>query len=243
MADGPQSPDPVVDPPIRVVVIEPRPILGIAVREILDQNADFDVVAHVPSAAAATPFLEDAPDVVVVDLDLPDPSGDATRRLRQAAPTSAFVVIGGQDEDASLVGAIGIGAVAHVGETAAPHELVETIRRVVDGADPIKEDLAARPDLVDRIVDGVRESLLAEAGPRLTARELEILRHAAGSSNRQIAAQFGLSEQTVKNHLTSIFHKLGVPNRTRAVMYATRQGWLDVAEVSISERPEPAPSD
>ena len=140
--------------------------------------------------------------------------------------------MGGDDDDEGIVGAVGIGAVAHVREMAEPDELVATIRRGADGEDPLHDELIGRPDLVRRIVDGVRDSIMAEPEQpnTLTSRELEVLGLvAAGSKNREISETLGLSEQTVKNHLSSVFHKLGVPNRTRAVMYASRQGWLDLA--------------
>jgi len=230
----PTASDP--EPPIRLVVIEPRSIIGVGLREILDQTPDFDVIAHVQTTAEAAPFVDGTtPDVVLVDVG--QSAGDTTeaaRRLRQGAPNSAFVVMGGDDDDAGIVGAVGIGAVAHVREMAAPDELVATIRRAADGEDPLQDELIGRPDLVRRIVDGVRESILADADPpsSLTARELEVLSLVAGgSTNRAISQSLGLSEQTVKNHLSSIFHKLGVPNRTRAVTYASRQGWLDLAEL------------
>ena len=228
------------DPPIRVVVIEPRTILGVGVREILDQIPDFEVIAHVLTPAEAVPFVDGAtPDVVLVDVPIPEADAtDAARRLRQGAPNSAFVVMGRDDDDASIVGAFEIGAVAHVAEMAAPDELVATIRRAADGEDQLQDELIGRPDLVKRIVDGVRDAILTEAEPAkmLTPRELDILAHAAaGSRNREIAATLGVSEQTVKNHLSSVFHKLGVRNRTRAVMYASRQGWLDLAD--LPDRP------
>ena len=227
------------EPPIRLVVIEPRTILGVGLQEILDGTPDFDVIAHVQTAAEAAPYVDGTtPDVVLVDVG-PSESGtnEATRRLRQGAPNSAFVVMGGDDDDEGIVGAVGIGAVAHVRELAEPDELVATIRRAADGEDPLHDELIGRPDLVRRIVDGVRDTILAEPEQpnTLTTRELEVLGLvAAGSKNREISELLGLSEQTVKNHLSSVFHKLGVPNRTRAVMYASRQGWLDLADLPES---------
>ena len=231
MARSRRSTNPPPDEPIRLVVVEPRAILGVGVREILDRELDIEVVAYVTTPGEAMAVIDEAdPDVVLVDVEFPQPEAtEATRRLHQGAPESAFVVMGGDDDDASIVAAVEIGAAAHVASTAEPVDLVATIRRVADGEVPLKDELISRPDLVERIVDGIREFIEAEhpALQPLTPRELEVLTHvAAGSRNREIAEALGVGEQTVKNHLSSILHKLGVPNRTRAVMYAARQGWV-----------------
>jgi DNA-binding NarL/FixJ family response regulator len=182
---------------------------------------------------------------VLVDMALSESSGtEETRRLHRGAPNSAFVVMG-PDDDASIIGAAEVGAVARVGDMADPAELVATTRRAADGEDPLKDELMGRRDLVERIVDAMRDVDFVDAVPPtiLTARELQILAFvAAGSTNREISESLGLSEQTVKNHLSITFHKLGVPNRTHAVMYASRQGWLDLADVP-DPRSVPAPSE
>jgi len=219
--------------PIRLVVVEPRAIFGLGVRRILEDAPGIEVVAFVDSALDAISIIdESAPDVLLVDLaphgSSPD---DTTRRLRQGAPHSALVIIGREDDDASIVGAVEAGAVAHVAEMAEPAELVATIRRAADGEDPLRDELIGRPDLLERIVDEIRVSILADARPpsTLTPRELDVLAHVArGFRNREIADALGVTESTVKNHLSTILHKLGVPNRTHAVTYASRQGWLDL---------------
>jgi len=210
-------------------VVEPHAIVGAGVRDVLDREPDIEVVAYVSNPADAMAVIGDAdPDVVLVDVEFPQPEAtQSTRRLHHGAPDSAFVVMGGDDDDASIVGAVEIGATAHVASTVDPVELVATIRRVADGEVPLKDEVIGRPDLVERIVDGIRESFGADRPALLTPRELEVLKLvAAGLRNREIAERLGVGEQTVKNHLSTILHKLGVPNRTHAVMYATRQGWL-----------------
>jgi DNA-binding NarL/FixJ family response regulator len=219
--------------PIRLVVIEPRAILSLGVREILDQAPGIEVVGYAATAAEGIQLVDlEAPDVVLLDVALPESEAtENTRRLHQGAPNSALVVMG-PDDDANILGAAEVGAVARVGEMADAAELVDTIRRAADGEDPLKDELIARPDLMERIVDGMREAILSDVPPPiLTPRELEILiQVAAGATNREISEALGLSEQTVKNHLSMSFRKMGVPNRLRAVMYAKRQGWLELAD-------------
>jgi DNA-binding NarL/FixJ family response regulator len=228
------------DETIRLMVVEPRTLLGVGVREVLDQEDGIEVVAEARSPEEAMSVVgETAPDVILVNVSPEEPAAaEAARQLRRETPNSALVVLGGRDDDASIIEALEVGATAHVAESAQPAELVATIRRVAEGDDPLKDEISGRPDLFDRIVDAVRQSMTSEepAANPLSPRELEILRLVAGGQrNREIAAQLGISPQTVKNHLTTVMHKLRAPNRTRAVTYAVRQGWLVLGDVTERE--------
>jgi DNA-binding NarL/FixJ family response regulator len=222
------------DEPIRLVIVESRELLGIGIREVLDRAPGIEIVAQVQSPDEAMSVIDAAaPDVVLVDVPLDADAADAVRRMHQGAPDSPLVVLGGEDDDASIIEAMEVGATAHVAEVAEPAELVATIRRVADGEDPLKDELIARPDLVERILDNVRDTIMAdrESTNPLTTRELEILALVAGGlRNREIAQTLAVSEQTVKNHLSTVLHKFGVPNRTQAVSYAVRHGWLVLRE-------------
>ncbi len=221
-----------VGEPIRVVIVEPRAVLGVGIREVLDREPDFEIVAQVQTPDEAMPAIGGvAPDVILVDV-APEASGaQAVRRMHQGSPASVLVVLGGDDDndDSSILEAMVVGATAHVAGLAKPSELVATIRRVAEGDDPLKRELIARPDLVERVLDSLRETILANRAPTnpLTARELEILELVAlGLRNREIAQTLAIGEQTIKNHLSSVLHKFGVPGRRQAVEYAFRHGWL-----------------
>jgi DNA-binding NarL/FixJ family response regulator len=225
---------PEANPPIRVILVEPRAVFGAGVREVLGHEDDIEVIGEARSADAALPLVErSSPDVILIDTPLPDQdAAEAARRLRRGTPSSAVIVIAGEDDD-SMIAAVEIGAEGHVREAAEPEELVATIRRVADGDDLLKAEVAVRPDLVERLIDDVREAIVGDrsASMPLTSRELEVLALVAnGLRNREIGESLGISEQTVKNHLSGLMHKLGVSSRTRAVTYAVRQGWLDVLD-------------
>ena len=236
------TPEPTADEPIRLVIVEPRALLGVGIREVLDREPGIEVVGQVQTPGEAIPVIDAAsPDVVLVDVPLESSGADAVRRMHQGSPGSPLVVLGSADNDASILEAMEVGATAHVAGVAEPQELVETIRRVADGEDPLTEELVARPDLVERILDSVRDTILAdrESTSPLTNRELEVLALVAGGlRNREIAETLGVSEQTVKNHLSSVLHKFGVRRRAQAVAYAVRHGWLILREGADGEAVE-----
>ena len=226
---------------IRIVLVEPKALMGVGIRDTLDQEPDMEVVAEVRSADDALAVAEDrAPDVIILDVELQEPSTiEATHRLAQEAPGSGIVVVGREDDDVSIVEAVEIGAMGHVPALADPDELVAVIRKVAEGEDPLRDELIGRPDLIDKVMESFRDSFRRTETPLtnpLSPRELEVLRLvAAGSRNRDVAEHLDISEQTVKNHLSSIMHKFGVPNRLRAVTFAVRAGWLDIDEDTAGE--------
>ena len=238
-----QRPPPATSPEletIRIVLVESRALAGLGIRGVLESEPDLEVVAEVRSADDALAVAEDdAPDVFILDVQLQEPATSAaTHRLAEEAPSSGIVVVGREDDDASILEAIEIGATGHVAAVADPAELVAVIRKVAEGEDPLRDEVIGRPDLIDKIMEAFRESARRADAPAtnpLTPRELDVLRHVAeGMRNRDVGHVMDVSEQTVKNHVSTILHKLGVPNRVRAVTFAVRQGWLVLEEGDAS---------
>jgi two-component system response regulator DegU len=212
-------------------MVEGRPLVATGVREILDREWDIEVVGQARSPAEARRVaIATGPDVILIDGSLDEPAGTvAARRLRRDTPGAAYVVLGGHDDDASIIEAVEIGAMGHISEVAQPAELVEIIRQVAYGGDPLQDELRDRPDLVGRALGDLRDTpTIGELEPNpLTPRESEVLQLVAmGLKNREIAERLEVAEQTLKNQLRAVTRKLGAPNRTVAVMTAIRNGWL-----------------
>jgi two-component system response regulator DegU len=224
------------EPPIRLVLVEPRALFGAGVRQLLDREADMEVVAEVRTADEAINVTSyESPDVLVVDNDLPDAGEvEATRRLKRLTPDTAMIILGHLSDDDSVFRAVQTGAAAHVVDEEDPALLLDAIRRVADGQDPLGEEVSERPAVAQRVADAYRE--LATRGTTratrlmpMSPRQHEILQLVArGMSNDEIAEALQISRQTVKNHLTSVMRTLGVRRRGQAVMTAVKAGWLTI---------------
>jgi two-component system response regulator DegU len=175
------------------------------------------------------------PDVALVDIDAPNDSGlKLARKIKQRLPTTGVIVLSSNPDDAQLFQALKAQAVAYLSKEINPDELIHTIRRVARGEHPINENLTARPKLAEQVLHQFQElSWRSETEgfiAPLTPREMEILNYIAqGYLNKQIAAELDISEQTIKNHVTSILRKLNANARTEAVVVAIKQGLISLA--------------
>ena len=175
------------------------------------------------------------PDVALVDIDAPSDSGlKLARKIKQRLPNIGVVVLTSNPDDAQLFQALKAHSVAYLSKELTADELVNVIRRVARGEHPINESLTARPKLAERVLQQFQElSWRSEAEgfiSPLTPREMEILNYIAqGYLNKQIAAELDISEQTIKNHVTSILRKLNANARTEAVVVAIKQGLISLS--------------
>lgn len=175
------------------------------------------------------------PDVAIVDVDAPGDNGLAlARRIKQRLPNIGVVAITSNYNDYQLFQALKAQAAACISKEIGADQLVETIRRVARGEHPINEVLINRPNVANQVLQQFQElTWRNEAQPfisPLTPREMEILDYIAqGFLNKQIAVKLGISEQTIKNHVTSILRKLNANARTEAVVVAIRQGLITIS--------------
>jgi len=174
------------------------------------------------------------PDVAIVDIDAPSDSGLAlARRIKQRLPSIGVVMLTSNPNDAQLFQALKAQAAACLSKEVTPEQLVYTIKRVASGEHPINESLTTRPNVANQVLQQFQElswrSEDEDFISPLTPRETEILGYIAqGYFNKQIAFKLGISEQTIKNHVTSILRKLNANARTEAVVIGIKQGLVSL---------------
>jgi DNA-binding NarL/FixJ family response regulator len=207
---------------IRVLVADDHAMFVRAISTLLAGEHDIEVVATAATGAEAVhASLEHRPDVVLMDLHMPDLNGiEATRQLTEAAPDVGVLVLTMFDDDDTVFGAMRAGAQGYLLKGADQAEIDRAIRAVVAG------EAIFSPGVAQRVLGYfAAPPPVADPFPELTAREREVLDvMAAGERNQVIADRLFLSPKTVANHISSIFVKLAVADRSAAIVRARRGG-------------------
>jgi DNA-binding NarL/FixJ family response regulator len=223
---------------VRILIVDDHALYRVGIRNILEREPDLEIVAEADDARTALDAsFATNPDVILMDLSLPSPGGiETTQRVKRELPAAAIIVLSTEEDEDALFDAIKAGAAAFILKDIAPEDLVMVIRRVVAGEYLINDKVFSKPAVASRVLKEFRELAVygQEAAPifaPLSPREVEILDNIAqGMTNKQVAYALSISEQTVKNHMSSILRKLSVNDRTQAVVYAMRQGWIRMPE-------------
>jgi DNA-binding NarL/FixJ family response regulator len=203
---------------IRILTVDDHPLLREGVASMINAEADMQLVAEADSGAEAIKqFRSHRPDVTLMDLQMPGMSGvDAIRAIRAEFADARIIVLTTYTGDAQVLQALKAGAAGYLLKSALRTELLNAIRTVHTGSRHVTASIATE------IAQHVGEIALSE-------RELEVLRKvAAGNSNKQVAAQLGISEDTAKAHMKNILAKLNANDRTHAVTIAVRRGIIDI---------------
>jgi DNA-binding NarL/FixJ family response regulator len=233
---GPDRRNP--DQRTKVLLVDDHALFRVGMRQILEREADIDIVGEAEDARDAfTLAVELSPDIVLLDLSLPAPGGiETTQRIKREVPSAGIIALAVAEDEDQLFDAIKAGAAAFVLKDVSPEDLITIIRRVRAGEYLINDKVFARPSVASRVLKEFRELAVygQEAAPifaPLSPREVEILDNIAkGMTNKQVAYALTISEQSVKNHMSSILRKLSVNDRTQAVVYAMKQGWIRIPE-------------
>jgi DNA-binding NarL/FixJ family response regulator len=215
--------------PIRVVVVDDQELFRRGLTMLLNVEDDIEVVGEASDGAAAADLAASTvPDVVLMDVRMPKQSGiEACQSIKDVAPNARIIMLTVSDEEADLYDAVKNGASGYLLKDSSIDEVAQAVRLVADGQSLISPSMAIK--LLDEFKQMSRADRQAVPTPRLTDRELEVLRYVAqGLNNREIAKQLFISENTVKNHVRNILEKLQLHSRMEAVMYAVREKLLDI---------------
>ncbi len=226
------------DQQTKILLVDDHALFRMGMRQILERETDFDIVGEAEDARQAFQMAVDmSPDIVLLDLSLPAPGGiETTQRVKREIPSVGIIALAVAEDEDQLFEAIKAGAAAFILKDINPDDLVTIIRRVRAGEYLINDKVFSRPSVASRVLKEFRELAVygQEAAPifaPLSPREVEILDNIAkGMTNKQVAYALSISEQTVKNHMSSILRKLSVNDRTQAVVYAMKQGWIRIPE-------------
>jgi DNA-binding NarL/FixJ family response regulator len=219
----------------RVVIVDDHPVFRQGLRDVLETDPGIQVVGEAANGEVAFQMAEDVePDVMLIDINLPDINGlQVTRQIRAKQPGLKVIVVTGYDDAEQAFHAIRAGASAYCAKDITPETLIQTIYAVQQDRYVVGERKMSHDEVVvwveekvgrisGRLITDTEDSFVP-----LSPREMEILEYVThGRSNKEIAYALGISHQTVKNHMTAILRKLQVDDRTQAAVYALSRGWV-----------------
>ncbi len=214
---------------IRLMLVDDHELVRAGLRMLLQSQADMEIIAEVDTGRAAVAKAKElVPDIVVMDISLPDIDGfEATRLIKQAVPKVAILALTMHESDEYFFKMMQAGASGYVPKKAAPTDLVSAIRVVHEGGVFLYPSVAKAlvRDYMGRVAQGDDRASL----DGLTDREQEVLRLIAdGQTNPEIADKLTISVKTVERHRANIMSKLNLHSRTELVKYAIRKGLIDV---------------
>lgn len=219
----------------RVLICDDHDLIRQALRTVINSEPDMQVVGEASDGGQAVALARDLrPDAVVMDIEMPELSGiEATRAIKELLPGATILVLTVHNDYEYILSVLEAGASGYLTKGIISNEIPSAIRGAMSGESILSEEI------LKRLLTYARQSQAAgnpsPAVPDLTERELELLRLTAkGYSNKTISRELGLSENTVKKYMMSVFAKLGVRSRTAAVITAQQIGLLS---------PDPEPSE
>jgi two-component system NarL family response regulator len=214
---------------IRVLIADDHALFRRGLVMVLESEDGIEVVAEAEDGEDAVAKAEDAaPDVILMDVRMPKMSGiEATRAIADVVPSAKILMLTVSDEEEDLYEAVKAGATGYLLKEISIEEVANAIRAVTTGQSLISPSMASK--LLSEFNNLAKQAQQKVLAPRLTDRELQVLKLVAqGLSNREVAEQLFISENTVKNHVRNILEKLHLHSRMEAVVYAVREKLLDI---------------
>jgi DNA-binding NarL/FixJ family response regulator len=223
----------------RVLLVEDHPMFRKGLRRMLEDSGRFTIVGEAQNGHEAIHQADiHHPELILIDVQLPGVTGlKVARVLRKQNPTTKIVFLSMHVDDERLFEAIRAGAVAYITKDTDAETLIDCLRRVSAGENLLNQLVLSRPQLAWRVLSEFRtlandpeaDTVIASGALPLSSREIEVLDCVAqGLSNKEIADALFVTEQTVKNHMTSVLRKLNVNDRVQAVLFAVKNGWIEI---------------
>jgi DNA-binding NarL/FixJ family response regulator len=219
----------------KIVIIDKQPLFRAGVKQAFSVEPDFKIIEASPDEDLSVIIEAELPDVILLDIDAPSLNGlKIGKNLLQRYPAIRLIVMTSEINNDELFEVIRIGAAAYLDKKSTTQELEGIIRRVARGEYPINDSLLATPTVAEHVLKQFQEMVsmgmaVESITAPLTNRETQILHYVAdGNSNKKIAQILDISEQTIKNHVSSILRKLNANDRAHAVVLAIRRGWISV---------------
>lgn len=233
-----------------VLLVDDHPLFRQGLRRLIEASGRFKIVAEASSGHEAIREADiHRPGIILMDIQLPGITGlNVARILRKQHQGTQIVMLSMHLDDEHLMDAVRAGAAGFLTKDIEASVLIESLERVAAGEQIINLTVLSRPELAWRVLSEVRQLTTDGTGPTpvvadlpdsrpsiddqpfpLSVREIEVLDCVAqGLSNKEIATELFITEQTVKNHMTSVLRKLDVNDRVQAVLYAARNGWIEI---------------
>jgi DNA-binding NarL/FixJ family response regulator len=219
-----------------IVLVHAHELYRQGLRHNFASTTDFRVVGEASNGQQAIQIVDNTePDMVLMSMELPGVNGlEVARAIKRSHPHTGIVLLSSSMDGQQVVKAIRAGVAAYLPRNVSWEKLIRTLNQIKNTEYPINELVLSLPDVASQVLATFRQMAADEDTQSiyspLSPRELQVLELvAAGRTNKEIALQLDISNQTVKNHVSSILRKLAVNDRTQAVVYAMRRGWIKVA--------------
>ena len=216
----------------KIVLADDHPLLRKALKDLLEKENDFEIIGEAGDGEEAVRLATQImPDVVIMDISMPNLDGlQATQQIKARYPNIAVLVLTVHTDDECILEILQAGAAGYLLKSAFGAEVAQAVRAVITG------DMVLSPSIGQRLLKQAArfptQPVMLEAGEKLSARELEVLKLTSrGLNNKDIALAMGIKLRTVKGHLADIFSKLRVASRTEAVIAGLRAGFLSMEDI------------
>ena len=212
---------------IKILIADDHAVVREGTRQIIEQEADFEVVAEACDGEEAVRLANSChPDVAIIDIAMPKMDGiEATKQIKKNCPSVTVLILSAYDDDQFVFSLLEAGAAGYLLKSVRGRELIEAIRQVYAGESVLHPAIARK--VLNRFVPAAGDAKERKSSEILSQREMEVLKLASrGMSNQEIANELYLSLRTVQAHLGHIFNKLQVNSRTEAVVHALKEGWI-----------------